>query len=345
MGFLRKKGENMASEELIEFIDEGLAMANNNFCTGQSNKAMKLLSLVRNLDAENINFKNMMQKICCLSGDQTPQDMKYFFGEDWNGQDLTDKSIEIFCDQGMGDTINLLRYVKKLKEKYNCKIVLNYYAFFNQFEKIMLNQKYIDKFTPFHVKCDYHTNIMSIPAFLNNFKLDTYYPVDFKSIIKKEIPDQISFGDFLHIDLEGRYKIGIVWQTNLDNPLSKIKSIPVMLFSFLCLPNVEFYCLQPDVEVPEWIKKLPINDLYDTASYIKNMDCVISVDTAVLHLSGVLEKKTFGIIPFDADSRWGKDNSTIWYHSVELFRQPESREWSTVINSVRNRLVEFLKDL
>jgi hypothetical protein len=335
----------MNNDQLKDFVLEGLATANNYFCTGRSNKAIEMLSLVGNLDSEDTDFKNMMRKVYCLSAGETPPDMTYLFGEDWNGQDLTDKSIEIFCDQGMGDTINLLRYVKKLKEKYDCKIVLNYYAFFNQFETIISNQKYIDKFTPFHVKCDYHTNIMSIPAFLNDLKAEIYYPTDFEAIMKEEIPDQISLGNFSRVELEGRYKIGLVWQTNSDNPLSEIKSVPVRLFSFLCLPNVEFYCLQPDVEVPEWINTLSIKDLKDTASFIQSMDCVISVDTVVLHLAGALGKKTFGLIPFDSDPRWDKGDSTIWYPSVELFRQPENKQWSTSINSVRDRLVAFLKTL
>jgi hypothetical protein len=335
----------MNNDQLKDFVLEGLATANNYFCTGRPNKAIEMLSLVGNLDSENTDLKNMMRKVYCLSAGETPPDMTYLFGEDWNGQDLTDKSIEIFCDQGMGDTINLLRYVKKLKEKYDCKIVLNYYAFFNQFETIILNQKYIDKFTPFHVKCDYHTNIMSVPAFLNDLKVEIYYPTDFEAIMKEEIPDQISLGNFSRVELEGRYKIGLVWQTNSDNPLSEIKSVPVRLFSFLCLPNIEFYCLQPDVEVPEWINTLPIKDLKDTASFIQSMDCVISVDTVVLHLAGVLGKKTFGLIPFDSDLRWGKDDSTIWYSSVELFRQPENKQWSMPISKIRDRLVAFLKTL
>jgi len=335
----------MNNDQLKDFVLEGLATANNYFCTGRPNKAVEMLSLVGNLDSENTDFKNMMRKVYCLSVGETPPDMTYLFGEDWNGQDLTDKSIEIFCDQGMGDTINLLRYVKQLKEKYNCKIVLNYYAFFNQFEKIIENQKYIDKFTPFHVKCDYHTNIMSVPELLNGTDLQTYYPAHFKNIIENAIPDQVCFGDFPSVELEGRYKVGLAWQTNADNPLSEVKSVPVRLFSFLCFPNVEFYCLQPDIEVPDWIRSLPIKDLHDTASFIQSMDCVVTVDTVVLHLAGALGKKTFGLLPCDADPRWGEEATTVWYPSVELFRQPENKQWSTPINNVRDRLVSFLKTL
>lgn len=335
----------MTDQKIKDFVAQGISTANNYFCTGRPDKALEMLSIVGKIDPENMDLKTMMDKVYCLTTDQIPPDTNHIFGEYWQGQSLDGKSIEIICDQGMGDTINLLRYVEQLKLKYDCIIVLNYYAFFNELERLFSTQKYIDKFTPFHEKCDYHTNIMSLPSILNNIELDIHYPVCFEKILNTKIPEQNFSIDFEKINLEGIYNIGIAWQTNADNPLSEIKSIPIRIFSFMCLPNVSLYCLQPNVSTPDWISPLPIKDMHDTAKCIQNMDCVVTVDTAVLHLSGILGKKTFGLLPFDADPRWGNGSSTVWYPSVELFRQPEPGQWTTPIGQIRDRLVSFLKTL
>lgn len=335
----------MTDQKIEEFVAQALSTANNYFCTGRPSKALEMLGLVGKIDPDNKDLKIVMDKVYCLSTDQIPPSTDYIFGEYWQGQNLDGKSIEIICDQGMGDTINLLRYIKQLKTKYDCKIFLNYYAFFNELERLFATQKYIDKFTPFHEKCDYNTNIMSLPSILNAIEMEIHYPADFQEILKTKIPEQNFEIDFKKLDLEGNYKIGLAWQTNADNPLSQIKSIPIRLFSFMCLPRVNFYCLQPNISTPDWINPLPIKDMYDTANCIQNMDCVVTVDTAVLHLAGILGKKTFGLLPFDADPRWGNGSATAWYPSVELFRQPEPGQWTVPISLIRDRLVSFLKTL
>lgn len=329
----------MSDKKFKEFVDQGVAAANNYFYTGRYANALEILSAVKQVDPNNEIVELLIQKICCEQFNINSPDLNYYFGEHWLGQSLENKSIEIFCDQGMGDTINLLRYVKQLKKEYpNCKIVLNYYAFFNQFERLMQNQSYIDSFTPFHTKCDYHTNIMSLPCILNGIQLDIYYPVHFDKILDLPPPPQIYFEEFEYLNLSNKNKIGLVWQTNIDNPLSKQKSINVDLFDIFKNLDFEFYCLQPQSEIPDWIDCLPIEDLHDTARFITQCDFIISVDTVTLHLAGVLGKKTFGLIPFDHDPRWGEGSNNIWYPSVELFRQNNDQDWSIALNKIKDKI-------
>jgi len=120
----------MSDQNFKEFVDQGVAAANNYFYTGRYANALEILSAVKQVDANSDIVELLIQKICCEQFNIKSPDLNYYFGEHWLGQSLENKSIEIFCDQGMGDTINLLRYVKQLKKEYpNCKIVLNYYAF------------------------------------------------------------------------------------------------------------------------------------------------------------------------------------------------------------------------
>jgi hypothetical protein len=329
-------------------VMQGVAMANNYFFTGRKNKAVEMISTVSQIDPENHYCRDLIH--ICFQEDFkgmgiSPEipDLSFEFGKNWLGESLEGKSIEVFCDQGIGDTINLLRYLEQLKKKYKCNIVLNCYAFFNEFERLIATQRYIDTFTPFHVKCDFHTNIMSIPAILNNLKFDVYYPVHFKEILKTQIPSQNIIDVQMGAKIDSKRKIGVAWKTNADNPLSQIKSIPVELFEVFRLPDTDIFCLQPNTECPDWIRPLPIKDLYDTAQFIYEMNCVISVDTAVLHLAGILGKNTYGLLPFDSDPRWGDSNTTVWYPSVSLFRQNEHKDWSNAIYQLKSRLEFFFQ--
>lgn len=331
----------MAEFTTEKIVMQGLAMANNLFCTGRPNKGMEMLLTVKKIAPEHPVLKLAMQKAYCSTMGQPAPDLDFEFGKMWLGEPLDNKSIEIFCDQGMGDTINLLRYVHRLKEKYNCKIILNCYSFYNQFERLIETQTYIDEFVPFHVVCDYSTNIMSLPSLLNGLQQEFYYPVHFEDNMQFEIPPQPPMSVFNGLPMAGNLKVGMAWQTNADNPLSQDKSIPVESFSCFNLPNVTSYCLQPKIDTPSWISSLPIEDLFDTAAFIQQCDCVISVDTAVLHLAGCLGKKTFGLVPHNCDPRWGHQSTTCWYPSVELFRQTEDKDWSKALEEIKSRLVSL----
>jgi ADP-heptose:LPS heptosyltransferase len=82
-----------------------------------------------------------------------------------------------------------------------------------------------------------------------------------------------------------------------------------------------------------------LHDFADTAALIENLDLVISVDTAVAHLAGALDKPVWLLNPFDACWRWllNRDDSP-WYPSLRQFRQPTPGDWHSVISRVRDAL-------
>ena len=59
---------------------------------------------------------------------------------------------------------------------------------------------------------------------------------------------------------------------------------------------------------------IDLNDFSDTAHLVRQLDLVISVDTAVAHLAGALNRPTWLLLPQNADFRWLKDRSdSPWY--------------------------------
>ena len=87
-------------------------------------------------------------------------------------------------------------------------------------------------------------------------------------------------------------------------------------------------------------------DFADTAGAIENMDLVISVDTAVLHLAGAMGKPTWALLPFAPDWRWMLNRQdSPWYPTMRLFRQDRQGDWPGLFEQVARTLHEMVEDL
>jgi ADP-heptose:LPS heptosyltransferase len=76
-----------------------------------------------------------------------------------------------------------------------------------------------------------------------------------------------------------------------------------------------------------------INDFYDVAMLINSVEQVISIDTAILHLAGAMNKPTIGLLSNDTDERWRIRN---WYPSVKLMQG----NWEGMLKNIMNSLEE-----
>ena len=77
---------------------------------------------------------------------------------------------------------------------------------------------------------------------------------------------------------------------------------------------------------------------------MNQLDLVISVDTAVAHLGGALNRPTWLFLPYNADFRWLRDrNDSPWYPSMRLFRQTDRNNWSSVVAQLNTALNELFQ--
>src|SRR5262249_37303630 len=84
-------------------------------------------------------------------------------------------------------------------------------------------------------------------------------------------------------------------------------------------------------------------DFADTAAAVMNLDLVVTVDTAVAHLSGALGKPCWVLLPdYKTDWRWLTDREdSPWYPGVmRLFRQAGAGDWTPVVDNVKRALAE-----
>jgi hypothetical protein len=143
----------------------------------------------------------------------------------------------------------------------------------------------------------------------------------------------------------GKRCVGLVWGGNPRNRNDRVRSLdPALLTPLVAIPGVAWVNLQLGREerpaLPGMLDPTPeLADFVDTAALIGALDLVVSVETAVAHLTGALHRPGWVLLPFLPDWRWhfGTDVSP-WYPSLRLFRQDAARDWRPVIARIADEL-------
>jgi len=266
----------------------------------------------------------------------------------WTGQDLKDKTILVVQEQGLGDTIQFIRFVFGLHNAGGRVVLQVNDNLAPLFAGSPVIHKIIDvKETP--TEFDYWTPIMSIPRILGvtlqNLPHQLQYLVARQDLVQQW---QSVLGP------KKRLRVGVCWSGRPDSWINRHKGMPfeTMLGLIQRNPATEWFNLQVEC-TPEQAKILEengvktfsgqIRNFADSAALIHHMDVVISVDTAVAHLSGALGRPTW--IPlnwYGTDWRWllNRDDSP-WYPAARLFRQPSLGDWATVVDRIHQYLSWF----
>jgi tetratricopeptide (TPR) repeat protein len=137
-------------------------------------------------------------------------------------------------------------------------------------------------------------------------------------------------------------RVGLAWAGSPTHKNDRNRSVPLSIFAPLARPDVKFFSLQlgngadqaknppPGMDLIDLTAH--ITDMADTAAFVSELDLIISVDTALVHLTGALGRPTWVMIPFIPDFRWLMDrDDTPLYPSLRLFRQARAKIWDDVI--------------
>ena len=273
--------------------------------------------------------------------------------EMWLGKtELKDKKVIVYFEQGVGDCIQFIRYLKKLKD-HGCYIIASCHkSMHSLLEYIDGVDEHIDKLSTEIPEHDYHILAMDLPFLLLSDKC--VFPLDieqwwlgeslegYMEIINEEIPKPpyINFLETTDLEKEG-INVGIAWEGNTGHENNKLRSCPLRHFSVL---ETNLFCLQDKIYSAELssdceemeLYGVEINDFKDTARLINSVDLVISVDTAVLHLAGALGKKGYGIFSNDySDNRWNlEEPKSLWYPTLELIKDKWENLFKTLVEKI-----------
>lgn len=258
----------------------------------------------------------------------------------WIGDaDVRGKTILIHQEQGLGDTIQMMRYVPMLSEQ-GAKVVLKVKDNLLPLMKDLPGVECVMKQEEPLPDYDLHCPFMSLPlAFKTTLEtIPTSLPY-LKAPESKSIYWKARLGDKI------LPRVGMAWSGAAGHANDRNRSVPLPKILPLLSCGAEFHSLQKEYRDAD--RKLVIHeerikdhcydlaDFSDTAALIEEMDLVISVDTAVAHLAGALGKPVWIILPHTADYRWMADRQdSPWYPTAQLFRQPAFNDWDTVIEKM-----------
>ncbi len=268
----------------------------------------------------------------------------------WDGSPFPGRRLFVHSEQGFGDTLHFVRYLPLVK-RLGGKVV---FETFKPLLEIMKGFSEIDELVEispnrdFAETCDYYAPLMSLPMLLRG-RFET---------IPQEIPyitaDPEKATQWNQRIGKAGLKIGIAWAGKPAHKNDKNRSCQLRHFLPLTeIPGVSLYSLQKGdavqaTETFEWAKCLirldrELSDFSVTAAVIENLDLVISVDTALVHLAGAMGKPVWILLPHAPDWRWmlHREDSP-WYPTMRLFRQPLPGNWNSVFEKVRDELYKLI---
>jgi len=262
----------------------------------------------------------------------------------WTGQDIQDKTVLVIGEQGHGDSIQFVRFLSDITARGARPVLVTDPALIPLFMGPTVNN--IVAFGEPLPAFDYWTPIMSIPnlvgSTVENLASVQYY---LTADAKLQQAWQQKLGP------KTRLRVGFCWSGRRDTWINRHKAMPfeTMLELIRRNPGYEWVNLQVDCAEEEeaqlvaaGVRAYPgsIRTFADSAALIMHMDVVLAVDTAVAHLAGSLGRPVWVMLSqYALDWRWllNRDSSP-WYTTATLFRQPKMGDWTSVTEKIHKFL-------
>jgi tetratricopeptide (TPR) repeat protein len=270
----------------------------------------------------------------------------------WLGEDISGKTILLHSEQGLGDSIQFCRYVPLVAAR-GARVIMEVEKPLCELMKDLAGTMQVaakgEPLPSFDIQCPlpslphaFKTRLETIPS------IAPYLRAPKQAFKSKQALEYWSGS----LGPKRRLRIGLAWAGNAKHVRDRERSMRLRDLVPLLDIEASFVSLQKELRSSE-LETLEscnmlrfgkdLGDFSDTAALISQLDLVISVDTSVAHLAGALGKPVWILLTHAPDWRWllNREDSP-WYPAARLFRQSDSREWSSVIARVRDALLEFV---
>lgn len=280
-----------------------------------------------------------------------PNGPRSFPIREWRGEDIRNQTLLLHWEQGLGDTLQFVRYCKLVRPFARKVILLVQASLYELLKNCDLADIVIpegNEIPPF----DCHAPIMSLP-FLFRSSVET---------LPREVPylrADATLVDAWHHRLAAYpgFRIGIAWQGNRAFAFDYLRRLKLEYFErFARIPGVRLFAIQKgdgsnqlqsaNFEVIQFADLDENKGAFvDTSALIQNLDLVISPCTAVTHLAGALGKPVWLAKSFAAEWRWMNDDreENPWYPTMRMFRQPAIGDWNAVFSRMESELRQIVK--
>jgi tetratricopeptide (TPR) repeat protein len=272
-----------------------------------------------------------------------PGEQPRALGALWQGEPLAGRTILLHAEQGLGDTLQFVRYAPLVAERGGRVVLEVQRGLARLLARLSGVAEVVTRGEPLPAY-DLHCPLLSLP---HRFATTL-------ATVPAEVPylladpaDVAAWGARLPAD--GRLRVGLVWagSSHRDDPgaqaIDRRRSLALTeLAPLAAVPGVQFISLQRDAPAEQLRAPPPafsafdpmadVHDFADTAALVANLDLVISVDTAVAHLAGALGRQVWLLSRYDGCWRWlaGRDDSP-WYPGMRVYRQQRPHHWADVV--------------
>ncbi|HEY4030364.1 MAG TPA: tetratricopeptide repeat protein, partial [Caulobacteraceae bacterium] len=263
----------------------------------------------------------------------------------WLGAEPVDgKTVLVWAEQGLGDTLQFCRYVPLLAER-GARVVLRaqrpllpLLASLAGVEALIAADEPPPAF-------DLHTPLLSLPLAFGA-RLDT---IPASAAYLTPDPARVQTWS-QRLGPRSRPRIGLVWSGRAEHSNDRRRTLPLARLLAALPPGFDYISLQQEVRPADQatLASRPdirhfgseLKDFADTAALVWQMDAVVGVDTSVAHLAGALGKDTRLLLSRPGqDWRWLTERSdTPWYPTMRLYRQGADGDWAGPLAAVGSEL-------
>jgi Flp pilus assembly protein TadD len=267
----------------------------------------------------------------------------------WDGGPLQGRSILLCCEQGLGDTMHVIRYAAIVKD-LGARVIVSCQK---PLRPLLARCPGIDMLCDENAEpadFDVWSSLLSVPGLVGTTMgtIPAPGPYIFAN------PTLVQRWK-RYLDRFKGFKVGVCWQGSRIHVLDTYRSIPLAQFAPLAaIEGVQLISLQKGPgadQLRDFANPFPVFDLaykldtssgpfMDTAAVMMNLDLVITVDTAIAHLAGALGAPVWNALPMiGTDWRWLLDRQdTPWYPTMQLFRQSQTNDWTGVFARMASEL-------
>lgn len=281
-----------------------------------------------------------------LTGELTPRKLD---APRWAGDDLAGRTVLVLPEQGFGDALCFARFLPTLRRYGEGRVAMLAERPLLRLLGAAEGADWVGVAAPpggFHLYAD----MMDLP--LLHFASGGAVPPPTRLAVPE---DSRARARAMLAPFAGRLKVGVVWCGSVTYRGNAFRSFPHRHFhDLLDLPGLQMVSLYkgPETEafrqdgtaafIPDWGTQ--DRDFADCAALMEGLDLVLTSDTVTAHLAGSLGVPTWCLLHWDSFWLWGPEGETTpWYPSLRLLRQPSPRDWPAVFARVRGDLQALLQ--
>ena len=262
----------------------------------------------------------------------------------WRGESLSSVTVLLWAEQGLGDTLQFVRYVPLVAERVGrvvLRVPVSLHSLLGCLASARVTLMTQDQPLPPH---DYQCPLMSLPLAFASTPRSVPCRMSYLGVPQAHTEKWRTLLGARH--MPARPRIGFAWAGGQRHLNNSTRDMPLTALLPLLEIEAEWFSLQKQVteadsatlhqypQIARWEQHLA--DFSDTAALVSELDLIISVDTSVAHLAGALGKPVWLLLRKAGEWRWQLDGMrSVWYPQHRLYRQSSHGDWSAAVQQVK----------